>query len=819
MIRGFPDVVLEVNVARILILLWCLGGAWHCLAASELSLEQAMADPDWIGQHVESPYFSIAGDRIFYQRKRAGSNLRDTWSLDLASGESSLLDDDRRDELEGGDWVLSSNGQRATFTRDGDLYVRQSDGTVRQLTRSPEREERPAWMSDGRIMVRRGNDWWIAEPDTGLVYPAAQLRFQKAPGSETPTGLAAEELRLIATLRRAREDEQAQREQLAARARARPENLSPPIYLPEKWEQRESALSPDGRWLLLVVFDRKAGKGTSDKMPRYVAHSGYVEIDEVRTLVGRDAPLPEQLLLVDLQDGSHRQLDLGVLPDIRTDPLADLRAAADQRSASQTSEKTGKSASRRDRVKPEASLLDPRPLQVVRMLWNASGERVAVQLRSQDNKDRWIATLDPQNGTLEPLDRLHDPAWINWDFNDLGWLPDQRTLWFLSERTGYAHLYLQAPGERSARALSSGDWEVLGGSITPSRDGRYIYFSATPNGPFTNELYRVPVEGEAMEVITGLGGSNDFALSADQSQLLALHGTSYMPPQLVLQDTMPQATARILLDTRSEAYKAFEFQAPELLWYASTHGDFQVPAKFYPARGDGAGRGAAVVFVHGAGYLQDVHAGYPVYFREQMFHNLLSEQGVAVLVPDFRASKGYGRAWRTAIYRQMGTPELEDLQDGVRWLVEQRGVDPARVGVYGGSYGGFMTMMAMFKSPETFAAGAALRPVTDWSHYNHGYTSNILNTPQLDPEAYLRSSPIEHAAGLSKPLLISHGMLDDNVFYKDSVRLVQRLIELRKGEHFELASYPLERHSFVQSDAWYDQYLRIWKLFRRELHF
>jgi dipeptidyl aminopeptidase/acylaminoacyl peptidase len=130
-----------------------------------------------------------------------------------------------------------------------------------------------------------------------------------------------------------------------------------------------------------------------------------------------------------------------------------------------------------------------------------------------------------------------------------------------------------------------------------------------------------------------------------------------------------------------------------------------------------------------------------------------------------------------------------------------------------------MTMMALFRAPTEFAAGAALRPVTDWAHYNHPYTANILNTPQIDPEAYRISSPIEHAAGLQRPLLISHGMLDDNVFFKDSVRLVQRLIELRKGEHFELAAYPLEAHGYVHPDSWYDQYGRIWRLFARELGF
>jgi dipeptidyl aminopeptidase/acylaminoacyl peptidase len=194
-----------------------------------------------------------------------------------------------------------------------------------------------------------------------------------------------------------------------------------------------------------------------------------------------------------------------------------------------------------------------------------------------------------------------------------------------------------------------------------------------------------------------------------------------------------------------------------------------------------------------------------------MFHTYLVQHGYVVLDMDYRASAGYGRDWRTAIYRQMGHPELEDLQDGVAWLVANRNVDPRRVGVYGGSYGGFMTYMALFRAPDLFAAGAALRPVSDWAHYNHEYTSNILNTPELDPEAYAASSPIEFAAGLSRPLLICDGMQDDNVFFQDNVRLVQRLIELKK-QNFEMAVYPVEPHGFKQPTSWLDEYRRIFKL-------
>jgi dipeptidyl aminopeptidase/acylaminoacyl peptidase len=219
-----------------------------------------------------------------------------------------------------------------------------------------------------------------------------------------------------------------------------------------------------------------------------------------------------------------------------------------------------------------------------------------------------------------------------------------------------------------------------------------------------------------------------------------------------------------------------------------------------------------VIFVHGAGYLQNVTLSWSNYFREQMFHNLLVQRGYVVLDMDYRASEGYGRDWRTAIYRQMGHPELEDLLDGKAWLVKEHGVDPHRVGIYGGSYGGFMTLMALLRAPGEFAAGAALRPVSDWSSYNHEYTSNILNDPQLDPEAYAASSPIEYADHLQDALLIEHGLVDDNVLASDSIRLYQRFIELHK-KNFWMSLYPMERHGFVNPDSWHDEYRRIAELF------
>ena len=348
--------------------------------------------------------------------------------------------------------------------------------------------------------------------------------------------------------------------------------------------------------------------------------------------------------------------------------------------------------------------------------------------------------------------------------------------------------------------------------VNLSPDGGALYYVANKSHPSTYEIHRARVDGSGSDTLTALGGVNNYRLSPDGEHLVVIHSEFDRHPDLFHVALTTGAVQR-LTDTVTEAFKAIDWVIPEIVEVPSSHVDRRIYSKLYlPKDFDPSKSYPAVMFVHGAGYTQNAHAGWPYYFREFLFHTLLTQRGVIVIDMDYRASKGYGRDWRTAIYRQMGHPETEDFKDGVNWLVENYGVDRQRVGVYGGSYGGFMTFMSMFMEPDLFAAGAGLRPVVDRAHINHGYTSNILNTPLIDPMAFEKSSPIYFAEGLSKPLLIAAGMQDNNVFFQDSVLLVQRLLELQKQD-FELAVYPLDPHNFTHPDSWLDEYRRILKLF------
>jgi dipeptidyl aminopeptidase/acylaminoacyl peptidase len=770
-------------------------------AQTPLTLDQAMADPDWIGPPVEQAWWSWDGSRVNYVLKRTGSVVRDTWTVPAAGGTPQRVEDAALAQLDANGPVYDRARKQAVFVRNGDVFLRDlATGTLRQLTRTAAAEADPQFATDQRaVQFRAGNDWFRWSPNEAVVTAVAMPRAEKDPAADpAPAPLRDQALRLSQALRKAEEQARQAREADEARRRADPTRAARPVYLGDGVEIAATSLSPDGRWLLVVTQAKGAEAGRGGKMPKYVTATGYEEMEDVRTRVGLNPPVAQALHLVDLAGGQARELALGSLPGAGVDPLAALRAAQKLDAAKM----------------PRAMRLVDGDSLAAAVKWSTDGARAAVMLRAVDNKDRWIARLELAGATLagaalDTAHRLTDPAWINWNFNEFGWLGDDRTLWLLSEQDGYSHLYTQARGG-AARALTSGKWEASTPVLAP--DGASFYFICNRAWPGDYEVCAVPVAGGAVRELTALDGVEDFAVSPDGQRLLVRYSGSYLPPQLAVQP-VAGGNATVLTDTRTAEYKARTWIEPQFVQVPSAHGAGSVWAKLYrPATLEPGRKYPVVLFVHGAGYTQNVHERFPYYFREQMFHHRLVELGYVVLDMDYRASEGYGRDWRTAIYRRMGRPELEDLIDGVQWMVANQQGDPGRVGLYGGSYGGFMTLMAMFRAPEVFDAGAALRPVTDWTSYNHEYTSNILNTPDVDPTPYRESSPIEYAEGLRGHLLIAHGMIDDNVFFQDSVRLAQRLIELKK-DHWWLAPYPVERHAFTQPESWYDEYRRIEQLF------
>ena len=789
----------------------------------KLSLEQIMADPDWIAGQIEvaeafeaaviAPYFSVDGKSVYYRLKRSGSPIHDLHRIDLGDGKDSVVDAAAMSAADGDQTVYDEAQTHAAFVRNGDVFLRdlRGGGTL-QVTRSERSEATPQFSADGgRLSFRSGNDWLIYDLASGVSMPAAVLKTENNPDAAPKAdALRDMQLRLFSTLQKIQDDKSTAREYAESLQRDDSTRAPLPFYLGEEVKLVDTALSPDTRWLLAVTAPKGHDEGKKGQLSRYVTASGYEESEPERTRVGHNDPAPQTLWLFDLVAHTSAKLSYDDLPGIHDDPLKAIREEnAKAASDKQVDAKSGKKEDAKPEAKPKL-----RDLQIAGIEFSRDGSQAAVALRACDNKDRWIASLNFTQRTLRPQHRLHDDAWINWNFNEFGWEHDNRTLWYVSEQSGYAQLYTKAL-DGKAQTLTHGTFEVSHPAL--SADGRWFYLRANAQAPNAYDVYRIPVGGGQLQRVTHDQGMQSFALSHAGTQLLVTHSSSYVPPQLAMVAADGSGAPRELTDTRTPQYKALSWVDPDFVQVTSTHFKGTISAKFYkPVDFDQSTKHPAVLFVHGAGYTQNVHHLFPYYFREQMFHNLLLQHGYVVLDMDYRASEGYGRDWRTAIYRQMGHPELDDLLDGKRWLVATWNIDPKRVGIYGGSYGGFMTLMALFRAPGEFAAGAALRPVTDWTQYEDEYTSDILNRPQVDPIAYRRSSPIEFAEGLKDALLICHGVIDDNVLFEDSMRLYQRLIELHK-DNFTISPYPLDRHAFSNADSWLDEYKRIYRLFEAHL--
>jgi dipeptidyl aminopeptidase/acylaminoacyl peptidase len=795
-------------------------------APSALTLEKIMAHPDWIGTPPESPFWGDDGKTIYFERKRTGGEVDDLYRLEIEGakgGEPVRVTDEERGRIDvmGGD--LSEDRTWKVYSRQGDLYLKDlRTGAIRQLTRTAEAETAPRFLAgDSRISFNRGGSVYLYELPTSLISQPAELRLEKDPKEEETkekTYLEERQLELFEVLRKRKRDREAQREAARAEQQADPTRPPLPWYLGDGIDIAQTSLSPSGDWMIVVTQPKEVDPGKSSPMADFVTESGYVEARDVRSKVGTGKPVNPTIFLLDLKKHEKHEIDLAALPGIKEDPLKELRKKAAAEKAKKKDGKDGKDGAKEEKAAKEEAEPAMRVVELVQLVWSDDGGRAAFLFFSEDNKDRWIATLEPPAKGLVTRHRISDPAWVNdYDFFNFGWMKDDTTLWYLAEDTGYSQLYtLATAGGSSAkpRQLTRGRFEVSSPVLT--HDGRSFYYVANVSHPGSYDVWRLDVASGRSEPntvqISKLGGLTSFSLSPDESRLLLTNSQIARPNELFVQAAEPGAEARQVTHTVSQDFLSQEWAMPEIVAVPSTHASQPVYSRVYTPKGfDPSRKYPAVVFVHGAGYLQNAHSGWSNYFREFMFHTLLTQHGYVVLDMDFRASAGYGRDWRTAIYRQMGTPELEDLEDGIAWITRHKSVDPKRIGVYGGSYGGFLVFMSLFRKPDLFAAGAALRPVTEWAHYNHEYTSNILNTPEVDPEAYARSSPIRYAEGLTKPLLICHGMQDDNVHFQDTVLLVQHLIELKK-ENFETAIYPVEPHTFVQPTSWLDEYRRVFKL-------
>jgi dipeptidyl aminopeptidase/acylaminoacyl peptidase len=760
-----------------------------------LTVEKIMRDPKWMGVAPSSPYWSEDGTKVYFlwnPEKAPGDSL---YEYTLGTRQMRKVPTLERRDLTTPAGTYNRARTQKVYAKHGDLYwLSIGEGKPHQLTNTVEAESNPVFTQDEtHVVFQRGTNLYRMRLTTGEITQLTDFRSGKRPDpkpSDQEKWLKQDQLALFEVLRERADKKKAGEAIQKAERPKRPKEF----YLEDRAVEVPQ-FSPDGAFVTFRLSKAPTGAKTAI-VPSYVTESGFTEDLTTRVKVGA-APAAYQFFVYDIRKDTVLEVSTKQIPGLTDRP----DYAKDYPKASKDTAKTA-----------------ARKLIVHGPIWSEDGKNAVVVIRSLDNKDRWIMGFDPATRALKLLDRQRDEAWIGGpgvggypqspSFVD--WLADGETVVFHSEADGYSHLYAVNVRTGGRKQLTAGKFEVQSANL--SKDRKTLFFTSNEVHPGEQHFYRMAAEGGERVRLTSMTGANDVTLSPDESKLLIRYSASNRPWELFAQDAKPSAKPEQVTRSTSAEFGSYPWREPQLVKVRATDGA-EVYARLYVPKKK---NGAAVIFVHGAGYLQNAHRWWSQYFREYLFHNLLADQGYTVLDLDYRASAGYGRDWRTGIYRHMGGKDLSDHIDGATWLVKNQGIDPKRIGIYGGSYGGFITLMALFTTPDVFAAGAALRPVTDWAAYNHPYTANILNEPQADSLAYRRSSPIYHAAGLKNHLLICHGLVDVNVHAQDVLRLSQRLIELKK-DNWELALYPLEDHGFVEPSSWTDEYKRILKLFNAQL--
>lgn len=764
-------------------------------AQVQLSVDKIMQDPSkWIGTSPNKISWNASSDKVYFNWNPDQEPLDETFQYSIKEKNKRPLNvNEEKSLIPSG--VTNHNKTLKLYTKNQGLWLQVlKTGKTEQLFSLIGGISSPYFINDNLIGFYKDKSIYTFDIENKLLFHFATFEnspTQKGSKNDHNDFLSRQQKELFQVLN--------DREKKQALRKEKKNELSskyPIVISIPKGSVRSPQMNANRTYIAYTSYESASGN-TETLVPHFVTETGYVQTKDARVKVGSEQA-SSKLFIYGIDSGKVIAPQLEQLPNIKMQPAYFTDYP--------------------DRFITNPNELNDRKVNVTNFLWSNNGEQLVANILSDDNKDRWIVLVNPTNGDLTTIDHQHDDAWIGgpgiggWSFwgGELGWMSDDQSIWFQSEASGYSHLYKCNTSTLKKTQLTSGNFEVYEPQL--SKDGKDFYFTANIENPGIRHFYKLPVKGGAPIQLTSMEGNNEVTLSPDEKNLAIRFSTANQPWELYLQANKAGAKASKITKSTTSEFDSYNWRMPQFINFEASD-KAQVPARLYKPE---KANGAAVIFVHGAGYLQNAHRWWSSYFREYQFHNLLCDLGYTVLDIDYRGSAGYGRDWRTAIYRHMGGKDLSDQVDGAKYLIENQNIDANRIGIYGGSYGGFITLMALFNEPDVFQAGAALRSVTDWAHYNHGYTENILNTPVLDSIAYRRSSPIYFAEGLQNNLLMCHGMVDDNVQFQDIIRLSQRLIELGK-ENWELAVYPLEAHGFKEPSSWTDEYKRILKLFENTL--
>ncbi|UPQ80569.1 prolyl oligopeptidase family serine peptidase [Flavobacterium azooxidireducens] len=756
-----------------------------------LSLPEIMKGDEFIGHQPENHRWSIDGSTLYFDwnPKNEKGNSTYFWkkgmkSPQLLQKDISFTEENFEDQKQFNEVFYIQNGNLFSYDKKTKTHkkVIVSSGRISNLQRS----DNPKLI----FFQQNNNIFQLDLTDFSMIQLTNFKQGKESEKKEKENFLINQQKELFQFVN----DQEALKEWNKSKSESN-EKAFPKEFFYDKVSMEQLTPSPNGKFVTFRQSDYPTSNPT--KVEQFITADGYTKNTNARAKVSTENFSKHKFGIYSVEKDSVAFVSFSNLTGISEFPkyyqeYNDLK----------------------DKEKTEKAIVMQAPV------FNEDGTLAVFEIRSQDNKDRWIVQLDLNSATITELDHQHDEAWIDgpgipgyaFSRGTLGFLKDNQTIYFQSEASGFSHLYLMNLKNKKKTQLTKGNWEVR--NVKPSIDGKSFYITTNTTHPGNREFYKLDITSQKMTPILTKEGAHEVEISPDEKTLLVRYSSKNKPWELYVADNKPNTTLEQITFSTTKTFDNYPWKSPEVITFKAKDGT-DVYARIYEPKPEIKNK-AAIIFVHGAGYLQNAHNFWSSYHREYMFHNLLTDLGYTVLDIDYRGSDGYGRNVRTGIYRHMGGLDLEDHLDGKQFLVSQKGINETRVGIYGGSYGGFITLMALLTQPGEFKAGAALRSVTDWAHYNHGYTGNILNFPETDPKAYQKSSPIYFADKLQDKLLMMHGMVDNNVQFQDVVRLSQRFIELGKKD-WDLAVYPVESHGFKETYSWVDEYTRILNLFNESL--
>jgi dipeptidyl-peptidase-4 len=429
---------------------------------------------------------------------------------------------------------------------------------------------------------------------------------------------------------------------------------------------------------------------------------------------------------------------------------------------------------------------DDEDIYLARVDWMPDGS-LCVQLQNREQTGLHLIRFDTSTGQGVTLLTESSDVWINLHtmFRPLA---DGRFIW-ASERSGFRHLYLYEGDGDLVRQLTDGDWAVDSLSGVDQEAGR-VYFTGTKDGATECHLYCVSFEGGPITRLTQEAGTHSVTLDHGFSRFVDVFSDTRTPPTITLRSLRDGSALYTIHSTDDPRVDELALAPPELVTIQSRDGETLHGALYRPAPEFGEGPHPTVIYVYGGPHAQvvDNHWSMTCSMRQQY----LRSQGYLVFCLDNRGSARRGLAFEGVIKHKMGDIEVRDQVDGVRWLVDSGLADPDRVGVYGWSYGGYMTLMCLMQASNVFRMGVAGAPVVHWDGYDTHYTERYMGTPQSNPDGYEASSALTHVDGLEGDLLIVHGLIDENVHFRHTARLINALIKARKP--YEFLMFPDERH-------------------------